>query len=145
MAKRPPLRSPFLALLLAVPFSAAPAAEDARELVQMSEMMQTHMLANMRDHLSALHEIMAALSADDLEAAADAAGRRLGMSSMQAHGAARMAPMMPEGMRAMGTTMHRSASRFALKAQEGDVLAAYKALLPVTSACVACHTSFRIR
>jgi hypothetical protein len=26
----------------------------------MPEMMQTHMLANMRDHLSTLHEIMAA-------------------------------------------------------------------------------------
>jgi hypothetical protein len=138
-------RSSFLALLLTVPLGAALAAEDTRQLVPMPEMMQTHMLANMRDHLSTLHEIMAALSADDLDAAADIAERRLGMSSMEAHGASRMAPMMPEGMRAIGTTMHRSASRFALKAQEGDVLAAYKALLPVTSACVACHTGYRIR
>jgi hypothetical protein len=141
-------RIPFLALLLALPLSAALEAEDTRELVQLPEMMQTRMLAHMRDHLAAIHEIMAYLSADDLEAAADTAERRLGMGSMQARaggGGGRMGQHMPEAMRAMGRSMHSSASSFALKAREGDVLAAYKAISPITSACVACHTSFRIR
>lgn len=136
---------PLLALLLAMPFSVAVEAEDSRELVQLPEMMQAHMLQHMRDHLSALNEIMTYLSADDLEAAANTAEQRLGMSSMQARGGGRMGQHMPEGMRAIAETMHRSASRFALKAQEGDGLAAYKALLPVTSSCVACHASYRIR
>jgi mono/diheme cytochrome c family protein len=137
---------PFLALLLAVPFSAAVEAEDARQFVQLPEMMQTHMLERMRDHLAVLNEIMSYLSADDLDAAADTAEQRLGMSSMQGGGGgSMMGRHMPEGMRAIGQNMHRSASRFALKAQEGDVLAAYKALVPVTSSCVACHAGYRIR
>jgi cytochrome c556 len=41
--------------------------------------------------------------------------------------------------------MHRAASRFALKAQEGEVLPAYKALSEITAACVACHSGYRIR
>ena len=138
-------QQPLLALLVAALFSAGAAAEDAREFVQLPEMMQTHMLAQMRDHLSTVHEIMAYLSTGDLDAAADTAEGRLGMSSMPAHGAGRMGPYMPEGMRAIGQNMHRSASRFALTAQEGDVEAAYKALLPVTASCVACHAGYRIR
>ena len=52
---------------------------------------------------------------------------------------------MPKGMQDAGTAMHKAASRFALKAQEGEVLPAYKALNEVTSACVACHAGYRIR
>ena len=55
------------------------------------------------------------------------------------------AQFMPEGMRQAGTGMHRAASRFALKAQEGDELPAYAALSEITSACVACHSGYRIR
>ena len=39
--------------------------------------------------------------------------------------------------------MHKAASRFALKAQEGDALPAYKALQEVTAACIACHAAYR--
>jgi cytochrome c553 len=56
-----------------------------------------------------------------------------------------MAPFMPEGMREAGTSMHRAASRFALKAQEGEVLAAYKALSDITAACVACHSGYKVK
>jgi len=154
---------PLLALVLTMPFGYAVEAEDSRQLVQLPEMMRTHMLERMRDHLSALHEIMTHLSADDPDAAADTAEQRLGVSSMQGGGRGSMqggmqggsmqgggggymmGRHMPEGMRAIGQNMHRSASRFALTAQEGDPSAAYKALLPVTASCVACHAGYRIR
>lgn len=118
--------------------------EDPRQLVQLPEMMQQHMLGNMRDHMLALNEILLAMAAGDLERAADIAEQRLGMSAMTAHGAEHMAKFMPEGMRQAGTGMHHAASRFALKAQEGEPLAAYHALAEVTSACVACHTGYRL-
>jgi hypothetical protein len=51
-----------------------------------------------------------------------------------------MAGFMPEGLRQAGTNMHKAASRFALQAQEGDVLASYKMLPDATSACIACHS-----
>jgi len=119
-------------------------ADDNRELVQLPEMMQKHMLSNMRDHLATINEILQYLASDELDRAADIAEQRLGMSSLDDHGAAHMAGFMPEGMQEAGTQMHRAASRFALKAQEGDAMAAYAALVPVTSACVACHAAYRI-
>ena len=125
--------------------SAALAAEDERELVQMPTMMQEHMLANMRDHLAALNEILAKLAAGELDEAAEIAELRLGMSSLESHGASHMAKVMPEEMRRVGTSMHKAASKFALKAQEGEVVPAYGALSEVTAACVACHSAFRVR
>ena len=121
------------------------ANDDTRQLVDLPEMMQQHMMSNMRDHLVAINELLINMANGDLEKAAEIAEYRLGMSSLESHGAAHMAKFMPEGMRQAGTSMHRAASRFALKAQEGDLLPAYNALSEVTSACVACHSGFRIR
>ena len=121
------------------------ASNDARILVDLPEMMQQHMLSNMRDHLAAINEILLYLDNDELEKAAETAEYRLGMSSLESHGASHMAKFMPEGMRQAGTTMHKAASRFALKAQEGEALAAYKALSDITSACVACHSGYRVK
>lgn len=121
------------------------ASNDTRILVDIPEMMQQHMLSNMRDHLAALNEILVYLGNDELEKAAETAEYRLGMSSLEAHGAGHMAKFMPEGMRQAGTTMHKAASRFALKAQEGEALAAYKELSNITAACVACHSGFKIK
>ncbi len=121
------------------------ADEDSRQLVHFPEMMQQHMLANMRDHLAAINEILEEMAKGQLERAAEVAEARIGISSLVTHGASHMAKFMPQGMRDAGNEMHRAASRFALKAQEGDPLAAYSALTEVTSACVACHSAYRIR
>ncbi|MDH3218550.1 MAG: hypothetical protein OEO19_03360 [Gammaproteobacteria bacterium] len=123
----------------------ATASADQRQLIELPEMMQQHMLSNMRDHLAALDEILVRLAQGELEKAAEVAESRLGMSSLGSHGAEHMAPFMPESMRLIGTGMHRAASRFALKAQEGEALPAYRALGDITSACVACHAGYRIR
>jgi hypothetical protein len=131
-------------LLLGISFVTI-AEEDTRQLVQLPGMMQQHMMANMRDHLSTLNEILADMADDRLDHAAEIAESRLGMTSLESHGASHMAKFMPEGMQSAGTSMHKAASRFALKAQEGDTLQAYKALAEVTSACVACHSGYRIR
>ena len=121
------------------------ADEDSRQLVELPEMMQLHMMSNMRDHLVAINEILVTMANGQLDQAAEVAESRLGMSSLESHGASHMSRFMPEGMRQAGTSMHRAASRFALRAQEGEALPAYSALAEVTSACVACHTNYRIR
>ena len=125
--------------------SASITAEETRLLVQLPEMMQQHMMSNMRDHLVAINEILINMANGEPEKAAEVAESRLGMSSLESHGASHMAKFMPEGMRQAGTSMHRAASRFALKAQEEEALPAYKALSEVSSACVACHSGYRIR
>lgn len=121
------------------------AEEDPRQFVKLPEMMQTHMMGNMRDHLKTINEILIHLSNNEMDKAASIAEKRIGMSSLGSHGAAHMGKFMPKGMRQAGTNMHKAASRFALKAEEGDLLPAYKMLSEVTSTCVACHSAYRIK
>jgi len=121
------------------------ASEDARQKVELPEMMQNHMLTSMRDHLVTINTLLILTSKGELDQAAELAESRLGMSSLGSHGAAHMAKFMPQGMQKAGTAMHKAASRFSRKAQEGEVLEAYKAIADITSACVACHSAYRIR
>lgn len=133
-------------LLLSVSASPTVVAEaDGRVLVSFPERMQQHMMSNMRDHLRAINEILLAMGSGEFDQAADIAEQRLGMSSMGSHGAGHMGKFMPEGMRAAGIGMHRAASRFAIKAEEGDPRPAYQALAGITSACVGCHSGYRVR
>jgi len=134
-----------LAALVSGQLGNASAANDTRIAVELPEMMREHMLSNMRDHLATINEILAYLGDGELDKAAETAEFRLGMSSLEVHGASHLAGFMPEGMREAGTAMHRAASRFALRAQEGGVLPAYRALSAVTAACVACHSGYRLR
>jgi hypothetical protein len=121
---------------------------DSRQLVDFPEPMRVHTIANMRDHLLALQEIDIALSRNEFDKAASVAERRLGMSSLELHGAAHIAPYMPQGMQDIGTQMHRAASRFAVEAQNAsvsnDVRPALAALGAVMQQCVACHAAYRL-
>ena len=121
---------------------------DARQLVKFPEPMRLHTITSMRDHLFALQEINLALSRNEFDKAASIAEQRLGMSSLERHGASHIAPFMPQGMQDIGTQMHRAASRFALEAQTGsvsnDVRPALAALGTVMQQCVACHAAYRL-
>jgi cytochrome c556 len=136
-------------LLFLLGLAALGAAADTRQPVELPAMMREHMLANMRDHLTALAEIQAALGAGKYEQAADIAEQRIGMSSLERHGASHMAPYMPKAMQDIGTHMHRAASRFARMAVEAGVAMeparAIAALAEVTQQCVACHASFKLK
>ena len=126
----------------------ATAQSDGRQLVKFPEPMRLHTITSMRDHLLALQEIDIALSKNDFDKAAGVAEQRLGMSSLELHGAAHIAPYMPQGMQDFGTQMHRSASRFAVEAQNAsvsnDVRPALAALGMVMQQCVACHATYRL-
>jgi predicted transposase YdaD len=128
---------------------AAMTAPDARVAIELPPPMRAHMLANMRDHLAALHEIQAALARDEAGRAAGIAEQRIGMSSLESHGAGHMAPYMPKPMQDIGTAMHRAASRFARVAEESgvrrDLRPALQALSEVTQQCVACHAGYRLK
>ena len=144
MLKKSAILTLFNIVVLSLAISTVSRAnDDAREFVKMPKMMQQHQLANMRDHLKAINEILTHMAADELDKAAKVAEHRLGMSSMGSHGAKHMGKIMPKPMGAIGTQMHKAASRFALKAEEGEALPAYKALQEITAACVACHAGYR--
>jgi hypothetical protein len=132
---------------------------DDRQLLDFPPPMRDHMLTNMRAHLAAVDEILIALSDGDGARAAKIAESRLGLASPNAMAcvkgeaaggmAAMMAMHMPEEMRALGTTMHQSASDFARQAAalpaNGDVRPALAALAKVTQACGACHAAYRLK
>lgn len=134
-----------ITLLLLTSTSVSIAEKDARQFVKIPKMMEKHMMANMRDHLETINEILLHMGNNELDKAGEIAEKRLGMTSLKSHGAKHMAKFMPEGMQQAGTSMHKAASRFALKAEEGEPLPAYKALQEITNSCVVCHAGYRIR
>jgi hypothetical protein len=141
-----------LAIILLTGLTVHSGAQDTREFVPLPERMQEHMLANMRDHLATLNTIIGDLAGGRFDAAAKLAEQRLGMSSLGLHGAAHMAPFMPQPMQDLGTTMHRAASRLAIVLQNTSVSPsldtmrdANQALHEVTTTCVGCHASYRTR
>ncbi len=128
------------------------AAEDGRELVKLPTLMQEHMLANMRDHLVALDDVLGELADDNIDKAAEIVEKRLGMSSLSRHGAQHLGKFMPKTMRAIGTQMHRAASRFVIVARNAELdpgkashRKVYGALQAITENCNACHQAYRIR
>jgi hypothetical protein len=123
-------------------------ADDNRVTVKLPEMMREHMLSNMRDHLLALEEITRSLASQKYDEAAEIAENRLGMSSLELHGASHMGKFMPREMGAIGTNMHRAASRFALAAKDAEIQGglnkAFSALSEVMQQCVACHSGYKV-
>jgi len=138
--------------MVVVTMSGAAQAQDARELVRLPGPMQEHMLANMRDHLVTLNAIVGDVADGKFDEAAKLAEERLGMSSLGLHGAAHMAPLMPQPMQDLGTAMHHAASRLAIVLQDTSVSPSLetmrdvsRSLNEVMTACVTCHSHYRIR
>lgn len=145
----------------------AAASKDTRQQVDFPPEMRQHTLANMRDHLEALSEILSHMSAGQYAKAALVANARLGMDSPSAEGCKgedtsgkpqmskpadmdhQMAQFMPEGMRNIGLAMHQAASDFALEANKagkgGNPKQALAALSKVTQQCAACHASYKVQ
>ncbi len=146
---------------------AAQPSADERQLVNYPPEVKAHALTNMRGHLQTLSAIMDALSKARYSEAADLADTRLGMNSEGAAGCRvdephnmstmasqaehmdhMMAQYMPEDMRKLGQTMHRSANDFATvarsAAKSGDGSAPLAALGKVMENCAACHARYRL-
>jgi hypothetical protein len=124
-------------------------AGDTRSFVKYPDALRIHTLANMRDHLLTVAEIQDQLAKGSFDKASDLAEQRLGMSSLELHGAHEVAKYMPKAMQDAGTAMHRSASQFAIVAKDasvtGDLKATLSALARVSQTCVACHAAYRIQ
>ncbi len=121
--------------------------KDHRQLVSMPDQARQLMREDMLDHLSALSEIIGHLAENNLDAAADVSETRMGKSSMGKHRSTGMGPgrFMPLEMRNIGWSMHESATELSQFAKKAELKNANLALQKVTSACVACHYSYRTR
>lgn len=124
-----------------------PPTSDARQLVSMPAQAQQILRKDMTDHLAALNQVLGHLAASEFQQASELAESRLGRSSMGRHRGSGMGPgrFMPPEMHGLAMGMHQAASEFAVVARKQDLPAAYSGIQRVTSFCVACHASFRIR
>lgn len=141
--------------------------QDARQLVNFPPEMRQHTLANMRDHLQALSEILSAMSGAQYAKAGQIADTRLSMNSPSAEGCKgevtantqqmskpasmdhQVSQLMPEGMRNIGLEMHQAATNFAVEAKKaaktGNAKPALAALSKVTQKCSACHSAYKVQ
>ena len=124
-------------------------AEDARQLVTLPSAAQESLRQEMLDNLVAVNEVLSLMAAGKVKEAGEAAEIKLGVSAMGKHRSkpfeARPGPHMQPAMHGIGMDGHKAVSEFAAVAKTGDRDKA-QALLPnLTSACVACHFSYRTR
>jgi hypothetical protein len=136
---------PAIAVCLSLAWPAASGADDGRMLVDMPPAAIDVMRAGMRDHLTGLQLVLAALADDRLEDAAEAAASRIGSGSMGHGGDVRPGRHMPAAMRALGMQMHAAGDAVAAAARRGDREGAWRATAELTAACQACHASYRVR
>lgn len=127
------------------PSTSAPAATsdrlDTRTPLPLLPAMAEHQKQNMRDHLLAVQQIVAALASDDF-AAAERAAARIGyseqMGTMCTHIGAGAA-----GFAEQAIAFHRSADRIADAARAHDRTRTLAALGTTLAACTACHATWK--
>lgn len=147
------MKAPIFALFLASTVtvgSAGPAlADDARQLARLPPPAQEALRQEMLDNLLAVNEILSLMAAGKVREAGEVAESKLGRSAMGKHRdkpfEARPGPHMPPAMHGIGMDGHQAASEFAAAAKTGDRDKALALLPNLTSACVACHFSYRTR
>ena len=114
---------------------------DQRAPVPLVPMMANHQKQNMRDHLLAVQEIVAALATDDFAAIEKAAGRigyseQMGMMC-HAHGRRRAR------LHRAALTFHHTADSIADAAKKQDAGGVTKALASTLETCTSCHRKYK--
>ncbi len=129
----------------AAPAAAAPHAAldrlDGRRAVPLLPMMANHQKQNMRDHLLAVQQIIAALAADDFAAVEKAAGR-IGFSEQMGQMCTHMGAGAP-GFTETALDFHHTADGIAQAARERDREAVLRALSATLQTCTSCHATWR--
>ena len=133
----------FVMLFAVTPVAIAGEA-DTRTVIELSPQHRALVLNEMRQFLSGLQQITAALSRDDMDAVTEAA-RSLGVA-MTRQVPADLKRALPQGFRTLGHQVHSQFDQIALDAESlGDSSHALSQLGDTLSQCVACHNTYQIR
>jgi len=129
--------------------SHAALAEDTRQRATLPAAAQESLRLEMLDNLLAINEVLTLMATGKIKEAGDVAELKLGVSAQGKNRSlpldARPGPHMPADMHALGMDGHKAASEFAKAARAGERDRALTLLPNLTSACVACHYSWRTR
>lgn len=126
--------------------------QDSRQLIKLPKNIESKMLINMRDHIAALDDVIAAVQAEEFDKAGQIAESRLGWSSLVRRGDQDVTKHWAAPMQKMADAMYRASSNFVIIAQNASVIQTKEsyvevigAIQKITSACRGCHGVFRVR
>lgn len=114
---------------------------DARRPLPLLPMMAHHQKQNMRDHLAAVQEIIAAMAREDFAAVESAAGR-IGYSEQMGRTCSHMGAAAP-GFAEQALAFHRTADTIAAAARQKDRDAVLRALSGTLQICTSCHATWK--
>jgi cytochrome c556 len=114
---------------------------DTRVVVPLLPMMANHQKQNMRDHLLAVQEIVAAAASDDFAGIERAAGR-IGYSEQAGQMCTHMGAGAP-GFTEAGLLFHHTADTIVNAAREHDLAGVMRALGSTLQTCTGCHETYR--
>lgn len=114
---------------------------DTRTAVPLVPMMANHQKQNMRDHLAAVQEIVAAVTANDFQAIEKSAGR-IGYSEQMGMMCKHMGAGAP-GFTKAALRFHHTADTIAEAAKQKNAPGVLAALGATLSTCTSCHATFK--
>lgn len=114
---------------------------DSRKPVKLNAMMAKHQLANMREHLNAVQEIIAAMSDRNFQGM-KTASQKLATTPQMAMMCEHMGQMTP-GFTQMGMALHTEADKLVVLADKKDYNGFVKQLSVTTKTCTSCHAQFK--
>lgn len=114
---------------------------DTRTPVPLLPMMANHQKQNMRDHLVAVQQIVAALATGDL-VGVERAAERIGFSEPMGQMCSHMGAGAP-GFTEQALDFHRSADRIALAARQRDQRKVLTELDVTLQTCTLCHAAWK--
>ena len=124
-----------------IPTSQTAGPLDKRIPVPLLPPMAAHQRQNMRDHLAAMQEIIAAISTGDFASVERSAGR-IGYSEQMGQMCAHMGAGAP-GFTELALNFHRTADTIVAAAKAHDTAATLKAVSATLQTCVGCHGIYR--
>jgi len=127
----------------APPASAVLDAMDTRVPVPLLPMMANHQKANMRAHLAAVQDIVAAVGGKDFDAISRAAAS-IGYSEQMGRMCNHMGAGAP-GFTEQALRFHHTADRIADAAHKRDMPGVLTALGDTLATCTGCHATFKQR
>lgn len=114
---------------------------DSRIPVPLLPRMAAHQRENMRDHLAAMQEIIAAVAAEDFAGVVKSAAR-IGYSEEMGRMCSHMGAGAP-GFNELALNFHHTADTIVPAAKAGDRAATLKAVSATLQTCVSCHAVYR--
>src|SRR5690349_20366514 len=131
------------ALTVALPGNAEPpmSTHDARQPLYLLPMMADHQKQNMRAHLAAVNEIVAALAKRDYISIGEAA-KKLGTSPTMEQICEHMGAVTP-GFSERALAFHSTADSIVEAATRKNSAQVLSALDKTLNACVSCHATYR--